>query len=304
MAAANRLPHAAIFRRPDRGWVNRQRLERSGSFFYASRRTEPTPSPSATVARYLIPAITRIFISIQRKNGRLYDKSGTSKAITMSIDVIRHELVDPAGRKPLMNVGKVFLIEEADSMAPVAQNSTLKTLEEPAGRALIILITDSAGTLLPTIRSRCQIVQFAALDEALVKKELIARGTSAQDAADAARVTEGSLGAALKWINDGVLPRARDLAGKMKQTLAGNPATDLPEWFKKAAADAYTAKQLEYDELASKDQATREGLCASIFGSHPTHSATLCAIRPAKKPSEPAARSTRSTARGISWMRM
>src|SRR5215218_8698014 len=49
---------------------------------------------------------------------------------------------------------------EAELMNATSQNRLLKTLEEPYGRALIILLTDQPGALLPTIRSRCQTVRF------------------------------------------------------------------------------------------------------------------------------------------------
>ena len=64
-----------------------------------------------------------------------------------------------------MGRGKVFVVEQAELMKPAAQNALLKTLEEPAGRTLIILLTDQPDALLPTIRSRCQSVRFAPLDE-------------------------------------------------------------------------------------------------------------------------------------------
>jgi len=51
----------------------------------------------------------------------------------------RDYLLIPAGRKPNMNRGKVFIIEQADLMNAQAQNACLKTLEEPEGRTLIIL---------------------------------------------------------------------------------------------------------------------------------------------------------------------
>ena len=110
---------------------------------------------------------------ITKELARLHDKSGTSKATALAINVIRNELSDPAGRKTAMGKGKVFIIEEADLMTPAAQNALLKTLEEPAGRTLIILLTHQMDDLLATVRSRCQIVRFSALDEQLVKKELI-----------------------------------------------------------------------------------------------------------------------------------
>jgi hypothetical protein len=63
----------------------------------------------------------------------------------------------------------------------------------------------------------------------------------------------------MKWIEDGVVDQARDLTSQIDALLKGSPPDDLPDWLKKAA-DAYAGKQLDRDELASKDQATREGL--------------------------------------------
>jgi hypothetical protein len=173
--------------------------------------------------------------------------------------VIRPELVEKAGRKAVMGKGKVFIVEQAESMNAAAQNAMLKTLEEPAGRTLIILLTDQPNSLLPTIRSRCQTVRFAYLDEKRVQKELVRRGVDPELAADAAALSRGSLGVALKWVEDGVIAPARELDGIIDNLFVGRPADDLPGWFKNAA-EAYAAKQLERDELSSKDQATREGL--------------------------------------------
>src|SRR5439155_12715634 len=125
-----------------------------------------------------------------------------SKAIDLSVDVIRNFLVEPANLKASMNRGKVFVVEEADLMNAAAKNALLKTLEEPYGRTLIILLTDQPHALLPTIRSRCQIVRFASLETKLVERELEKRGIERLLAAQAARVAEGSLGLALKWIED------------------------------------------------------------------------------------------------------
>lgn len=190
---------------------------------------------------------------------RYYDKTGKSKGIDLSINVIVPELVEPAGRKAVLGRGKVFVIEQAELMNPSAQNAMLKTVEEPAGRTLIILLTDQPGALLPTIRSRCQLVRFASLPESLVQRELKARGIDAEQAAEAARLSAGSLGMALRWIEDGVIAAAVELAGRIDAALDGRGADDLPAWFKQAA-EAYAVKQLERDKLASKDQATREGL--------------------------------------------
>ena len=186
-----------------------------------------------------------------------------SKAIELSVDVVRDYLVDPANMKASMNRGKVFVVEEAELMNPQAQNAMLKTLEEPAGRTLIILLTDQPHALLPTIRSRCQLVRFAPLDGKIVQRELEKRKIDKGAAAAAAALTEGSLGLALKWVQDGVVSAAGELIKQLDALLAGRGGGggggDLADWFKKAA-DAYAEQQLKRDKLASKDQATREGL--------------------------------------------
>jgi DNA polymerase-3 subunit delta' len=190
---------------------------------------------------------------------RYHDKTGKSKGIDLSIHVLRPELLEPASRKSVMGRAKVFVIEQAESMNPQAQNALLKTLEEPAGRTAIILLTDQPGALLPTINSRCQLVRFGALSAELVQKELRHRNIDSKVAARAAELSEGSLGLALKWIDDGVIAAAEELISQIDSALDGNPPSELPGWMKKAA-DAYADKQLERDPLASKDQATREGL--------------------------------------------
>jgi DNA polymerase-3 subunit delta' len=190
---------------------------------------------------------------------RYHDKTGKSKGIDLSIHVLRPELIEPAGRKPVMGRAKVFVIEQAELMNPQAQNALLKTLEEPHGRTAIILITDSPGWLLPTIRSRCQLLRFASLPEDVVRKQLESQGIDRATAQQAATLTHGSLGVALKWIEDGVIDPATDLAKQIDAAFEGKPPADLPA-FLKNAAEAYAKKQLERDELASKDQATREAL--------------------------------------------
>lgn len=71
------------------------------------------------------------------------------------------ELIFRANMKPYEAPYKVFVIDPADAMTEDAQNALLKTLEEPAGRTLIVLIPDDAKRLLPTIRSRAQSFYFA-----------------------------------------------------------------------------------------------------------------------------------------------
>ncbi len=70
------------------------------------------------------------------------------------------ELSTRLSLKPVKSRKKAVIIDRADSMNPRAQNSFLKTLEEPMGDALVILVSDKPHFLLPTIVSRCQNIRF------------------------------------------------------------------------------------------------------------------------------------------------
>jgi DNA polymerase-3 subunit delta' len=74
---------------------------------------------------------------------------------SIGIDQVR-ELVGQLSLTSYEGGGKVAVIEPADAMTTSAANSLLKTLEEPPGDALLILIVDRPGRLPPTIVSRCQ----------------------------------------------------------------------------------------------------------------------------------------------------
>lgn len=78
---------------------------------------------------------------------------------TIGIDQIR-SLVNALNLTSYAGAGKVAVIESAHLMTANAANSLLKTLEEPAGDALIVLIADRAGRLPATIFSRCQRINF------------------------------------------------------------------------------------------------------------------------------------------------
>lgn len=75
------------------------------------------------------------------------------------IDQVR-ELVGDLGLTSYEGHGKVAVIEPADKMTTNAANSLLKTLEEPPGDALLILVADRVGRLPATIFSRCQRIDF------------------------------------------------------------------------------------------------------------------------------------------------
>lgn len=89
----------------------------------------------------------------------------------ISVEQIR-DLVTGAGMRPYEGRNKVFIIDPADALSAGGSNSLLKTLEEPARDTTFLLITRSPDLLLPTIRSRCQMMYLGGIverDRALVK---------------------------------------------------------------------------------------------------------------------------------------
>ena len=59
--------------------------------------------------------------------------------------------------KPYTSRYRVAILDDFDQVAPPAQDALLKTLEEPAAHAVLILLANEADRILPTIRSRTQI---------------------------------------------------------------------------------------------------------------------------------------------------
>jgi DNA polymerase III subunit delta' len=256
--AADRLPHGLIFAGPV-GVGKATTAGVLGQVFLCENPKGDEACGKCESCRVFAAGNHPDFHVITKELIRYHDKTGKSKGIELSINVIRAELIEKSSLKSSMGRGKVFIIEQAELMNPAAQNALLKTLEEPAGRTLIILLTDQPDLLLATVRSRSRIVRFAALETKTVVRELARRDIPAETAAQAAKLARGSLGLALKWIEDGVIEPGEQLLAQIDQILSGAAAADLPGWFRKAADD-YAAKQLERDALSSKEQATREGL--------------------------------------------
>jgi DNA polymerase-3 subunit delta' len=253
---SERLPHGLIFAGPI-GVGKRTTATALAALFLCEKPKGTSPCGKCDSCRVLDAGTHPDFAIIYRQLVRLENKD--SKAQELSIDVIRDFLVKPANLKPAMGRGRVFVVEEAERMSAAAQNALLKTLEEPVGRTLIILLTDQPNLLLPTVRSRCQTIRFAALEEKVIIRELTKRGIDKELAGDAARFADGSLGVAIQWIEDGVVELARELHARIDTLLAGQFVDDLQDWFKKAS-EAYAEKQLARDKLASKPQAAREGV--------------------------------------------
>jgi DNA polymerase-3 subunit delta' len=108
------------------------------------------------------------------------------------------EIEREANFRPFEGAARIFIIEDADKLNIESSNALLKTLEEPPVTSHLILITARPAALLPTIRSRCQVIRFAPLAATEIEEHLTrAKKVSTQDARVLARLSQGSIGRAL-----------------------------------------------------------------------------------------------------------
>jgi DNA polymerase III subunit delta' len=255
---SDRLPHALLFAGPA-GVGKATTAMALAAWFLCQKPDRDRPCGRCESCRVFPSGNHPDHHVITKELIRYYDETGKSKAVELSIKVIRPELIEKAAHTASLGRGKFFVVEQAELMSTAAQNAMLKTLEEPAGRSVIVLLTDSPHSLLSTILSRCQLVPFGPLDNSLVVDRLKAEGLEAKTASEAAELSGGSIGAAMRLISEGTLASAREAAEQIDQFFTGRAPPDFAGWLAKAAG-AYAEKQLERDPLASKESATRAGL--------------------------------------------
>ena len=147
--------------------------------------------------------------------------------------------------QPLEASRKVYILTDVDRMNPEAENCLLKTLEEPPAASVLILLTSNVQALLPTTRSRCQILQFhpmptQELVETLVNKFSVAP----EQATTLAIAADGAIGKALTQLEKGdslteevpkILRETNRIAAfRLAEDFKNNPETlgELVTWYR------------------------------------------------------------------------
>jgi DNA polymerase-3 subunit delta' len=121
-------------------------------------------------------------------------------------EMLRRDVEEPvvaaAARTPFEAGRRVFVLEGADTMNDEAANALLKTLEEPADYVVLMLLTDRADQILPTIASRCQAARFDAPAPEVLAARLEAAGAEPAAAVAAARLSLGDGERALALVGE------------------------------------------------------------------------------------------------------
>jgi DNA polymerase-3 subunit delta' len=149
--------------------------------------------------------------------------SGAHEILVSDIDA---PVISAASKTPFEATCRVFVIERVDELGDEAANRMLKTLEEPPSFVHLILLSDRLAEVLPTIRSRCQLVRFDAPSAGETAEALEALGEDSEAALACARLALG----------DG--ERARELAGPEGRAL-------------RAAAERYARAALAAGSMAA-----------------------------------------------------
>lgn len=91
----------------------------------------------------------------------------------ISVDDIRRQINADVAIKPYSSPRKIYIVNEGEKMTVQAQNALLKTLEEPPEYAVIIILTANVDSLLPTILSRCVVLNMKPAKDTQIKKYLM-----------------------------------------------------------------------------------------------------------------------------------
>lgn len=127
---------------------------------------------------------------------------GHEKPGSIGVEDIRNQVNNTVAIKPYQGPYKVYIIPQADLMTVQAQNALLKTIEEPPEYVVIMLLTENADILLPTINSRCVMLKLRNIKDALIKKYLMEKLEVPDYKADVCTAfAQGNMGRAIMLAN-------------------------------------------------------------------------------------------------------
>ena len=153
--STGRVPHAYLFAGPAHGGKHA-----TGLALAAALNCDRAPNEGCGTCATCERILSGVHPDVQT-----LERTGAARII--NIKTVRQQVVAAVGLPPHEARARVFLVEEANDLQGPGANALLKTLEEPPARTHFVLATVAPDKLLPTIRSRCQKLTFAALPLAL-----------------------------------------------------------------------------------------------------------------------------------------
>lgn len=197
----DRLPHALLFSGPE-GVGKRRTAEALAATLLCSSPAAGHPCGTCESCRAFSRGIHPDFFFV-------VPEAVGKGARSIRIEAMR-ALGSALARPPELAPRQVALIDDAQRMNEAAANSFLKTLEEPTGDVVFLLVTDMRAALLDTIVSRCLEIPFGPLALPELSEVLHRHGVEAEEAAALAALADGSAGRALALHAEGALRRREE----------------------------------------------------------------------------------------------
>jgi DNA polymerase-3 subunit delta' len=132
----------------------------------------------------------------------LVEPSSETARPVIRIEQVRAVVREIASR-PFEAAARAIVIDGAHTITEAGANALLKALEEPPPSTHFMLVSASPSDLLPTIRSRCQLIRLGPLPARLIEARLREHGVGAEEARLRAALSGGSLGFALEFELEG-----------------------------------------------------------------------------------------------------
>lgn len=180
---------------------------------------------------------------------------------TISVEQVR-ELIDTLSLTSHAGGFRAAVVAPADVMTPSAANALLKTLEEPPGKTVLMLVSARPARLPATVRSRCRLIRFAPPPAASALDWLRAQGgLDARAANEALSASHGSPVRALALATEGGLERRAAVIAAAREVAAGrrNPVEAAEAIVKEPLADTigwlsgWAAGEIRAATLAGSD---------------------------------------------------
>ena len=197
----DRLPHALLFSGPE-GVGKRRTAEALAATLLCSSPAAGQPCGTCESCQAFSRGIHPDFFFV-------VPEAVGKGARSIRIEAMR-ALGSALARPPELAPRQVALIDDAQRMNEAAANSFLKTLEEPTGDVVFLLVTGMRAALLDTIVSRCLEIPFGPLALPELSEVLHRHGVEAEEAAALAALADGSAGRALALHAEGALRRREE----------------------------------------------------------------------------------------------
>lgn len=133
--------------------------------------------------------------SIERQHAQSGERG--SKGTTLTIDTAR-EISANAPLRPMNGRWRVVIVDDAERLMTDAQEALLKTVEEPPAFMVLVLLTADLEAILPTIRSRCEVLELASVPLSEIGGFLTDGGIEPELASAAATFSNGAPGWAIR----------------------------------------------------------------------------------------------------------